>query len=292
MQTHLSNYRRQAMLLVILVFFCFTYTISAQNTWDGSTSTAWNNAANWSLGTIPSSSDDVVIPSAPSNQPSISSISVDFATLEVQSGATLTISSGTLSGTGGITNDGTISMSGTSTFESDIDNNGTFNWNSGGLRSVGGSTMTNSGTLNVNVNNHTPNDIQVVFVNASGGVIDMSGAGIFQRIPTAFTNDSGGSITIASGRVLALQDMVTNNGTVSGDGALELRGGSGLQTLAGDGSFTNLNINNSDNVDITGTQSVSGTLDLISGRVLLQDVNNLTVGTFANVSSTNYVVTS
>ena len=42
------------------------------NTWTGATSTDWNTAGNWSLGTIPSACQDVIIPGAPANQPILS----------------------------------------------------------------------------------------------------------------------------------------------------------------------------------------------------------------------------
>ena len=34
----------------------------AVTTWDGSSSTDWNTAANWDTGAVPTSSDDVIIP--------------------------------------------------------------------------------------------------------------------------------------------------------------------------------------------------------------------------------------
>ena len=55
--------------------FClafFSNYIHSQNTWDGSSSTDWNTAANWSDDAVPISSTDVIIADV-TNQPVISS---------------------------------------------------------------------------------------------------------------------------------------------------------------------------------------------------------------------------
>jgi len=56
--------------------------------WDGSTDTDWHTAANWSNG-VPTTSLIASIPSAPSNQPTMSSDGTAHA-LQLDSGATLT----------------------------------------------------------------------------------------------------------------------------------------------------------------------------------------------------------
>ena len=81
-------------------------------TWDGSASTDWNNASNWSADQVPSSGTDVTIPSAPSNQPHITLGSVSpavCANMTVQSGATLTINEGkALTISGNLKNEGSV----------------------------------------------------------------------------------------------------------------------------------------------------------------------------------------
>lgn len=66
------------------------------NVWDGSSSTAWGVAANWSLNLVPTSAHDVLIPSAPSNQPVITSGTRFCNILAIESGANLTIGTGSL----------------------------------------------------------------------------------------------------------------------------------------------------------------------------------------------------
>ncbi len=59
-------------------------------TWTGCLSTDWNTAGNWASGTVPTATDDVVIPSAPANQPVLSTPAT-AKSVEVQSGASLSI---------------------------------------------------------------------------------------------------------------------------------------------------------------------------------------------------------
>ena len=79
-------------LLLILIMWGFEL-MAQTNTWNGSSSTAWNTPANWSLGHAPLASENVVIPSAPANQPLISGTTTPVCTnLTINSGASLTIS--------------------------------------------------------------------------------------------------------------------------------------------------------------------------------------------------------
>jgi hypothetical protein len=66
--------------------------VLAQKTWTGSTNTNWGTASNWSPSGVPSASDYVTIPSAPANQPVLSGASGTCSTLNISSGASLSIS--------------------------------------------------------------------------------------------------------------------------------------------------------------------------------------------------------
>ncbi|MBG7610982.1 hypothetical protein IU405_01830 [Polaribacter sp. BAL334] len=95
------------------------YTLSSFTfTWNGTTNTVWNTASNWSLGSVPTSIDDVSIPSGLSNYPIIpASVDVTVNNITIASGASLTLSKGTtLSVIGNFTNTG-----GTVTLNSDSD---------------------------------------------------------------------------------------------------------------------------------------------------------------------------
>jgi hypothetical protein len=76
------------------------------NVWTGAVSTAWTNTGNWSLGSIPTSSNEITIPDV-ANQPEISS-DVTLVSLTIDSGADITISSNTLTITGTFDNNGTL----------------------------------------------------------------------------------------------------------------------------------------------------------------------------------------
>jgi hypothetical protein len=95
---------------VVVLLFIFG-SVNAQN-WDGSSSSDWNTAANWSSNAVPTSADNVNIPAAPTNQPRVTSapgspaICNDF---EIQTGASLTIDAGkALTVNGSTNNNGTL----------------------------------------------------------------------------------------------------------------------------------------------------------------------------------------
>jgi hypothetical protein len=118
MKKKLLNFLSLATLLL------FTSSMLGQtynNEWDGSASTDWDTAANWTLGTVPVLTDNVRIVSAPANQPVISSGTLGrTAFFRVDSGATLTINSG-----GALTVDDDLSNFGTLTVNSSASDSGT-----------------------------------------------------------------------------------------------------------------------------------------------------------------------
>ena len=80
---------------------------NATFTWTGATSTEWNVATNWNLGTVPTvaGGDTVTIPSAPANQPDLCPsghvnpcTAVSLGSLTIASGASLTLSGQNLYG--------------------------------------------------------------------------------------------------------------------------------------------------------------------------------------------------
>ena len=86
-------------------------------TWNGSSSSDWNTAANWSGGAVPTASDEVIIPTVATNNPVIAALaSADCNNLTINSGATLTIQS-TVAGTGSLITAGTFTNNGTFTVE-------------------------------------------------------------------------------------------------------------------------------------------------------------------------------
>jgi hypothetical protein len=82
-----------------------TITVVDAYTWNGSTSSAWNTAANWTPNGVPTAANNVKIPASPTNELEVlSSLTIDAnATFTLQSNAKLTLS-------GNITNNGTLTI--------------------------------------------------------------------------------------------------------------------------------------------------------------------------------------
>lgn len=80
------------LLIALILCICFSSAF-AQNLWDGTSSTNWHQASNWSLNRVPLASDDVIIPEVPANQPVISTENAACNNLTINSGATLTVNS-------------------------------------------------------------------------------------------------------------------------------------------------------------------------------------------------------
>jgi len=81
--------------------------------WDGSSSTNWRTNANWTPSGRPSSTDHVVIPSSPSNQPHLyNGDAGECNSLIIESGATMTVdNTGEFDVYGDINNEGTLTVS-------------------------------------------------------------------------------------------------------------------------------------------------------------------------------------
>jgi hypothetical protein len=75
--------------------------------------TAWNTAANWSTGAVPTTNVNVLIPTGASNYPVISSSGAAAKNITVNASATLTVNDGAdLTLSGNLINRGTITISG------------------------------------------------------------------------------------------------------------------------------------------------------------------------------------
>ncbi|TXB59718.1 T9SS type A sorting domain-containing protein [Phaeodactylibacter luteus] len=192
----------------------------------GTTNMDWATAANWSAGSVPLSTEDVVIPIT-SNDPIISGATTAAVnSVTVQMGAQLTVT-GSLSidnsSPFAIHNQGTVNNNGTlnlgtvaSVANQGILNYGTFNNNSSGEinidRAFAGitnyeGTFTNLGTLTIGeVSGIIGPGIynEAAFTNGPGAeiyIINTSGSGLYNLAGSSFSNDGlmafglGGSIT-------------------------------------------------------------------------------------------------
>jgi trimeric autotransporter adhesin len=203
-------------------------------TWNGSVSTDWYNAANWtpSAGATagaPTATDNVFItiaspdPIIASGNAVAKSINMDVvgSSLTINSGATLTVSTNggdavsVIRGT--LTNNGTLSATNTAGFTSGQE----------AMSLTTGGTVTNSGILTLNGGENVALNIAgSTFTNQSGGnvtsngrdVMRMSGAGV------SFTNASGATFTGTGTNtgIFAQPGSITNAGTIHITGSIEL----------------------------------------------------------------------
>ena len=191
--------KRQIWTLLIV---CGSFPLIGQTTWDGSTSTDWDDASNWSAG-IPDAADAVTIPicSGFPNCPSILN-GTTASVLSITSNGTLTVDlGGTVTGAGGDlligngTNDGSLINNGTISGFDDIKNKG-----AAAETTAGEPSIVSSGSISC--------------VKFQGG--SNEGVGLV-------TINSGGSITTTG--EIHIDSQLINNGTMTVGSVLKLHGG-------------------------------------------------------------------
>ena len=211
-------------------------------TWTGNSSTTWSTSGNWSPSGTPGSTDDIVIPGSTTRAPTVTAsttvntISITGSnTINVNSGVNLKTNSGFTINSGAtvnvnfagssastilefnssiFANFGTFNLSGTGLFQ--IDNNGSYIYNSGTFTAGNNATLYLQGGTNVT---HALTNAGTFYAGSSGstcyiemddyGSIDNSG--IFKLGPTSLmyfynenaqyvnlVNESGGTFTLQS----------------------------------------------------------------------------------------------
>jgi len=227
--------------LIILIFILLLGSVNnfaATKTWLGNT-TDWNTASNWNPASLPSSSDQIIIPTSPSggNMPTINSGSYTIKSLTIESGATLT------------QNNGTLLVKGSQTSIS-----GTYNQTGGTFLTDQTVTVNSGGSLNISCTFHLadniskdPTDHLLVngTINQKNGVLNVKNLtiniggnytlngtaldifGAFNNYANVYLNSgdvtlrsiinnlAGGTITIAGATVTSLGQDVVNKGSMS-----------------------------------------------------------------------------
>ncbi len=201
-------------------------------TWNGSVSTDWYNAANWtpSAGATagaPTATDNVIIniasnPIIASGNAVAKSITMDVvgSALTINSGATLTVSTNTGDAfdvfRGTLTNNGTLSVTHTGAFTSGLHAMSLLN----GGSVINSGTMTITGGLNVALNIEG-----ATFTNQSGGNVTSNGLYVISMGSSSaiFTNASGATFTgTGTSKGMFVQPgTVTNAGTMDITGSIE-----------------------------------------------------------------------
>ncbi len=219
----------------------FTVTTTT-DTWTGCVSTNWNTAGNWQDGSVPTAADDVVIPSAPTNQPTLSTTAT-AKSVEVRTGASLSITnSGSLTINGSKTVSGfaiAFYNSGTVVSEGQVILGNTASvglmgiWNNGSFTNNGGAIIIDRVT-NQGINNgstFTNTGAITIGASVSGGI-----HGIWNQ--NRFDN-TGGSITIDRTTTQGVYNTNTfNNSGLITIGATAITGGQGVNNSSS-GIFNN-----------------------------------------------------
>jgi len=258
------------------------------NIWDGSSSSDWKTAANWSDNVVPTTGS-VLIPTSGSytNPPIINEADAVCGSITVEGDAVLTLSSGKLTATG------SVSMASTSEIQFDggelecsgkFSADGILDINSGTLDVNGefevGSTLTeqiSGGTIEVagdfdgaseGDGDFTPSGGTVILNGSSGTTLDNHSSATFYNL----TLDQAG-VKSSSGSITVTNDFTINSGSQLTQSANRL-------TLAG-------------NVDISGTLNHSGGNDiyLTGSSKTLSGTGTQTTANYMLEAGSNYNLT-
>ncbi|MEO1258930.1 MAG: T9SS type A sorting domain-containing protein [Bacteroidota bacterium] len=245
--------------LLLICLIIGSLSLHAQKTWDGSSSTDWNTAANWTPSGVPTAADDVTI-TTDGFDPVINGSTAALAksvlieedvSLTVQSGGSLTIDGST---SRGLTNEGILINRGTI----NIDNTGLE-----GLRcnSPDGDLL-NTGEINIGQNGPINNwGIRLFnaqpFVNDGGTIkVDNTVSTGINVTQTSIENKNGGEILLGQ----------TTNVGLSG---FFLNGCTGVYTLINDASTIKIN-----NGSAAGIYNSCHTIENRNGGVMIIGENS------------------
>ena len=209
--------------------------------WLGQSSTDWNNNSNWCSNTKPTSSTDVKI-AASSFQPTIGIVGGLSKTITIDAGSTLTIlGSSTLAVSGDWINNGTLSSSGTTTF------NGTVPQSIGG---VGTNVFNNLSNSNITSAVTTTSDITIngILTNSTGTIFDL-GDTVLTGGPS-FSNAGLGQIKTENISATPIPSGKTWSNTLVYNNA------NGDQNVVA-GTYSSLTLDNT-----TGTQTAAGNITI------------------------------
>ena len=241
------------------------------NTWTGQTGSDWNTAANWSRTAVPGTGDDVVIPAGTTSSPLLSTTAV-AKSVEVQSGASLTIST-----TGSLSINGFKYTSGPSSGF----------YNSGQVRNEGQLILGNTGSVGLcglyNVSS---------FTNTAGGIIRIDRAdnyGLGNNMNGSFVNSA--TIIIGSGADaggVGLYNTASFTNTAAGSIQIDRTSSYGLSNEV-NGSFVNSATiiigSGADVVGVTGLYNTASFTNTAAGSIQIDRTSSYglyTIGSFVN----------
>jgi len=276
----MKKYFTFLLLLTLVICFSFVevYAGATTRTWTGTTSTAWNVASNWG-GTVPTFEENALIPSAPSNQPTItSSMTAACRALTIDAGATLSMTGGTLSIYHDWRNTGTFNATGgTVVFEAE---GGLNRFNSPGTNQFFNITISSGVSRDFSLNLSAQIGVRGNWTN--NGTAIMSGTNF-----TTVTFNGSTAQTIGGSSTTTFYNLTFNNTS----GGISLN----VNTIAdGTLTMTSGNITTGAYTLTLGTSTtVRGTLSRTSGTIIGNFRRWFNAGTVSNVlfpigTSTNY----
>jgi hypothetical protein len=165
------------------------------------------------------------------------------------------------------------------------------NWTPSGVPTAS-DTVTISQYALTNANVNIDASCAAVFVE-SGRALNFNNAGVTLTVLAGFQINGGASVSFGAAATLEVRGYFLNGNTfTAGAGTVIMKGGAISGPAAT--TFNNLTINNSASVYIFDPVTVTGTLSLTNGRVILGN-GNLTIasgGTISGASSSRYIVTN
>ena len=168
------------------------------NVWTGAVSTNWFNSGNWSAGIVPTITTNATIPSALTNYPFINTSIAMTHNIIIQTGASVTVSGGSMQISGLITNTGTFTAS-----------NGSIEMNGSTAQVIAAGTFATNTILNLTANNSAGLTI--------GGTLNIAG------VLKATTG------TLATAGFVTLLSTATQTALIDGSGAGNVTGNVTMQ---------------------------------------------------------------
>ncbi|MCK9410887.1 MAG: hypothetical protein M0Q53_01210 [Prolixibacteraceae bacterium] len=266
-----------AILFLLLTVGSFTHAFGQTNTWDGSSSSNWNTAANWSLNLVPTAAHNVVIPNGITSTITVNTAAVcnSFTingggtanTVSISGTNSLTVTNGVSIGAGTGSGDNKILAVGTGSLSCSsitVTAAGSSNRISGVTLSTGTVTVTGNITMGNANDDFTFSGAGTLNVGgtwtggtftASTGTVNYNGtAQTLKNATTTYYNlilsGSGnktfgnsttisGTLTVQNGATALINNTIAANGPTLVDGTLSVNTTTGTKTFTGDVTINN-----------------------------------------------------
>lgn len=271
-------------LLLPLFFVCtISSTLFAQKTWIGESSSSWMDDDNWEPFGIPAYDDDITIIANRPNSPVVPTGSeIEFHTIKVNSGASLTVEAGatmtstasqnhTLEILGTFTNHGTVTITN--------DEVGSVDWaaveiNSGGILANYG-TLTETGAISIGFF-----VISGKINNYSGGFISVNNNYGLILLPEGRLKNHNGAEIRVKGTLFGLGSLgdIVNSGKFKCEGNIELGDG-----MVNNGTCGIFHVDGSLTIDNASNRGMGN-----EGMTIITDTLKLKKGQFGNLGIIKY----